>query len=98
MSDLVIEQLQREGIGPIDLGVYAGTTCCLYGDSGSGKTLLLRAIADLDPNRARIRLGEAVRDDMPAYVPSEAGVPVIWVSHAAEQRARLGHDTSGPSG
>ena len=38
----------------------------MFGPSGAGKTLLLRAIADLDPNDGACALGDARRDDMPA--------------------------------
>ena len=38
----------------------------MFGPSGAGKTLLLRAIADLDPNDGACALGDKLRDDMPA--------------------------------
>lgn len=80
MASLVVEQLQRDGLGPIDLTVSPAQTLALHGASGSGKTLLLRAIADLDPNRGRARLGEQDRSALAAdrwralvmYVPPES--------------------------
>jgi ABC-type iron transport system FetAB ATPase subunit len=80
MPGLTVRQLQREGLGPLDLEVAAGETLALFGASGSGKTLLLRAIADLDPNQGEVTLGEHSRDALPAhrwrtllaYVPPES--------------------------
>lgn len=46
----------------VDLDLYAGETVCLSGRSGAGKTLLLRAIADLDPNHGEILLKGIPRD------------------------------------
>lgn len=43
-------------IGPVSLGVEAGECLCLSGPSGTGKSLLLRAIADLDPHEGRVWL------------------------------------------
>ena len=52
----------------------------ISGASGAGKTLLLRAIADLDPHSGEMRLDGIASQDMPAtrwraqlgYVPSES--------------------------
>jgi ABC-type iron transport system FetAB ATPase subunit len=46
----------------VDLDLYAGETVCLSGQSGAGKTLLLRAIADLDPNHGEVLLEGVPRD------------------------------------
>ncbi len=80
MASLVVEQLRRDGLDPVNLSVESGQTLALHGISGSGKTLLLRAIADLDPNQGRVRLGERLRHQMPAhrwralvaYIPPES--------------------------
>lgn len=46
---LRIRQLQPHGLAPLDLDLRPGECLVVRGASGSGKTLLLRAIADLDP-------------------------------------------------
>lgn len=68
MSALVLHQLRTRHVGPIELTVAAGECVCLRGASGSGKSLLLRAIADLDPHA-----GEALLDERPcASMPAPA--------------------------
>ena len=42
--------------GPFDLAVAAGQCIAVAGPSGSGKSLLLRMIADLDPNDGAVAL------------------------------------------
>ncbi len=42
--------------GPFDLSIDAGECVSLRGPSGSGKSLLLRAIADLDPHQGEVWL------------------------------------------
>jgi ABC-type iron transport system FetAB ATPase subunit len=43
-------------LGPLSLHLAAGECAALAGPSGAGKTLLLRAIADLDPHRGEVYL------------------------------------------
>jgi ABC-type iron transport system FetAB ATPase subunit len=61
MERLKVYALRSQGvIGPCELAVDAGESVCLSGPSGAGKTLLLRAIADLDPHDGEVMLnGEA---------------------------------------
>ena len=66
---------------PLTLAVPGGQCLALRGPSGSGKSLLLRAVADLDPHQGTIRLNG---QDMTTfsgpdwrrrvvYVPTESG-------------------------
>lgn len=65
---LLVQGLKRDGLGPLDFSVGEARTLCLHGASGSGKTLLLRAIADLDPNQGEVTLGQQRRSQTPAHL------------------------------
>jgi len=65
-SQLRLEGLRFLDRGPIDLTVEAGECVTLTGQSGSGKTLLLRAIADLDPHFGSAFSGEIECAAVPA--------------------------------
>jgi ABC-type multidrug transport system ATPase subunit len=78
---LRIEGLATGLIGPVSFDIAAGECVALMGASGAGKSLLLRAIVDLDPSTGKVRVGDRVRSDMPAsewrklvaLVPAESG-------------------------
>jgi ABC-type iron transport system FetAB ATPase subunit len=61
MSALRLDGIRSRTLGPIDLAVAAGELVFVSGPSGSGKSLLLRAIADLDPHEGEVWLGEEPR-------------------------------------
>ncbi len=73
--------LRRLHVGPIDLKVDAGECVAIEGKSGSGKSVLLRTIADLDPHEGDARLQGDPCTAMPAprwrkhvtYVAAESG-------------------------
>lgn len=86
---LEVEGLRRPGVldsGPFTLG--SGNCLALRGASGAGKSLLLRALVDLDPNEGRVSLEGRERRSMPAgewrrllaYLPAESG---WWASDVA---------------
>jgi len=50
MNELILKQICVHHVGPVDLAVCAGDIVCLSGGSGTGKSLLLRAIADMIPH------------------------------------------------
>lgn len=56
MNRLVVEGLRYHNVGPIDLAIDASECVTLSGPSGAGKTLMLRAIADLEPHSGDISL------------------------------------------
>lgn len=78
---LLVRDLVRPGLVAASFEVRAGECVAIMGPSGSGKSLLLRAIADLDPNdgvvaadgleRARVS-GPTWRRAV-VYVPAEPG-------------------------
>lgn len=53
---LELSGLHRLHVGPVDLRVEAGECISIQGRSGSGKSVLLRMIADLDPHRGHATL------------------------------------------
>ncbi len=63
---LKVRGLTRPGLTAVDLELAGGEAIALLGPSGSGKSLLLRAIADLDPNDGTATLDGARREAMPA--------------------------------
>lgn len=76
---LEVIDLETAQLGPLSLRLVAGELVQVTGASGSGKSLLLRALADLDPSRGRVRLADRDRDGIApgdwrrqvAYVPAE---------------------------
>ena len=65
-NSLRIEGLCVHDLNAFDLMVAEGECLCVSGVSGSGKSLILRAIADLDPHQGQVILGEQHREAMPA--------------------------------
>lgn len=62
-------QLSHFSVGPLrdlNLTVEAGQVLCLSGSSGSGKTRLLRALADLDPHEGEVSLNGREQSELPA--------------------------------
>lgn len=92
---LDITNLSTDLIGPVSLSIAAGECVAALGASGSGKSLLLRAIADLDPHGGEVSLKGRSCSEMPAnewrrlvaLVPAESG---WWSDYVAE------HFTSAP--
>jgi len=78
---LSIRDLQTKAARVDRLDIDAGEIVAVMGPSGSGKSLILRAIADLDPNDGKVTLDGASRDQVPApdwrrrvgYLAAESG-------------------------
>ena len=89
---LDITNLATDLIGPVNLSIAAGECVAVLGASGSGKSLLLRAIADLDPHDGEVSLTGRRCSEMPAdewrrlvaLVPAESG---WWSDYVGEHFA-----------
>jgi len=90
---LVVKQLRSQFAGPFDLNLGAGACAAITGPSGSGKSLFLRMIADLDPNEGKVWLNGTERASIIApdwrrkvtYVSAESG---WWADTVIEHFAR----------
>ena len=63
---LRIRGLHSSLAGPFDLDVDIGRCAAITGPSGSGRSLFLRMVADLDPNEGEVALDGVARDSLPA--------------------------------
>ena len=80
-TGLRVAHLSSPLAGPFDFEIAPGQCLAITGASGSGKSLLLRMLADLDPNEGEVRLGDLDRAACPApqwrrqmtYVAADAG-------------------------
>ena len=78
---LRISALSSALVGPFDLVAGRGECIAITGTSGSGKSLFLRLIADLDPGTGEVFLEGTPRRHIPApawrrqvvYCPAESG-------------------------
>jgi ABC-type lipoprotein export system ATPase subunit len=88
-AGLVVQGLESALAGPFDLSIPPGGLLAISGASGSGKSLFLRMIADLDPNQGEVTLNGAARSGLAAdewrrrtpYVAAESG---WWTDMAAD--------------
>lgn len=74
MADLVISNLQSrvpgmvvQRLAALNLCLHGAEITGLNGPSGSGKSLLLRAIVDLDPSTGEVSLDDSSRTSMAAH-------------------------------
>ena len=88
MPDLRLERLHPPTLAPVTLRVPAGRCLALHGPSGAGKTLLLRAICDLDPNEGEAWIGEVPRSGMSGPAWRRRVVLVPAESHWWHDRVR----------
>lgn len=93
---LDVRDLRSERLGPLSLTLQPGELVQVIGASGSGKSLLLRAIADLDPNTGEVSLDGTPRDHFTppqwrqqvAYVPAETA----WWGDRVEEHLPAGSE------
>ncbi|SCX73635.1 ABC-type lipoprotein export system, ATPase component [Variovorax sp. EL159] len=85
---LRIRQLRTRTGGLIDLDVAAGECICILGKSGSGKSVFLRLIADMDPGEGAVALDGVDRNagsgpEWRRRVIYQAAEPAWWAPTAA---------------
>lgn len=85
---LRVVNLHSRLAGPFDLEVPSGGCIAIAGPSGAGKSLLLRMIADLDPNQGEVFLDGAERRSFAAptwrrQVVYSAAEPGWWFDTVA---------------
>ncbi len=86
------ENLARPWLEPVNIRLPEGRIGVVMGRSGSGKTLLARAVVDLDPNGGEVWWKDVRRGAVPApewrrlvgYVPAESG---WWADRVGEHFA-----------
>jgi putative ABC transport system ATP-binding protein len=88
-SKLRIANMQSQLAGPFNLTLQPGECLAITGPSGSGKSLFLRMIADLDPNQGEVSLDGIERRSMPApawrrRVVYNAAEPGWWSESVAD--------------
>jgi ABC-type iron transport system FetAB ATPase subunit len=88
---LTVHSLVSPHGGPFDLRLEPCECVAIVGRSGSGKSVLLRLIADLDPHQGEVELDGRARASFPApqwrrQVVYQAAEPAWW---AATVRAHL---------
>ncbi len=86
---LSIQALQSEHAGPFSLDIHHGECIALLGSSGSGKSLFLRMIADLDPNTGTLHLKGQSRESYSApewrsKVIYQSAEPAWWERFAGD--------------
>jgi ABC-type multidrug transport system ATPase subunit len=78
---LIVNGLRTRAGGPTNFVLHGGEVVAVRGPSGSGKSLMLRAVADLDPAGGEVTLDGVPRSQIAApewrrrvaFVPAESG-------------------------
>lgn len=91
---LSASELQLNSGQHVELTLPRGELHCVSGASGVGKTLLLRALADLDPVAGQVTLNGAARESMPAsqwrqQVMLVPATPRWWLPTPAQHMAAV---------
>ncbi|MCL7744857.1 ABC transporter ATP-binding protein [Guyparkeria hydrothermalis] len=88
-----VRGLQGRNVPPVSFALAAGEVLTVQGESGVGKSQMLRALADLSPHEGEIRLDGTEQQTLPAtdwrrqvvLVPAESG---WWADTVAEHFVR----------
>ena len=89
---LTVRGLRSAQAGPLSFALAAGECLVIVGESGAGKSVLLRMLADLDPCDGEVLLDGVERAHWPAphwraLVVYQAAEPAWWAPSAAEHLA-----------
>ena len=94
-----LENFAITGLQPLSLEIRPGECVGLSGDSGSGKTRLLRALADMDEHSGGLSLGDSLCESSSAHlwrkqvalVPAESQ----WWHDRVGQHFSVSYDNNG---
>jgi len=95
MTSLRVEDVGNNWLpAKVSLEVAAGECVVISGPSGVGKSLLLRAIADLDEHQGKVSLDDTMYTDMPAtewrkQVGLLTADSAWWAEHVAEHMSKI---------
>jgi len=67
VTTLTLDNISVGTLEGVNLSLQGGDIVCVSGPSGSGKSRLLRAVADLDPHQGRVALDEMEQGSVPGY-------------------------------
>lgn len=67
MTTLTLDNISVGALEGVNLSLQGGDIVCVSGPSGSGKSRLLRAVADLDPHQGTVVLDEVPQGSMPGH-------------------------------
>lgn len=67
MTALTLDNLSIGALAGVTLTLEGGDVVCVSGASGSGKSRLLRAVADLDPHEGQVRLDDVDQASLPGH-------------------------------
>lgn len=67
MTTLTLDKLSVGTLEGVNLSVQGGDIVCVSGPSGSGKSRLLRAVADLDPHQGTVSLDSMRQGSVPGH-------------------------------
>ncbi|MEO9523826.1 ABC transporter ATP-binding protein [Marinobacter alexandrii] len=67
MTTLTLDKLSVGTLEGVNLSLQGGDIVCVSGPSGSGKSRMLRAIADLDPHQGNVALDEIQQGSVPGH-------------------------------
>lgn len=74
-SLITLQDISVNGLSAINFSINAGECICISGPSGSGKSLLLRCIADLIPHQGEVYFkGQACSSTLPATWRKQVGL------------------------